>query len=219
MDCSTCECKYSQHFPTYCETQEIDEEVVDDKKDEEIHRKLSLKEEKARVLAFLSVRLVKLKEEKEVIDRVNSVFAVFLKHRSITPFNDAYEKYLDYLVENEKRDMNPNSLAKLDRLKEQKMAYLERKALIENGSGTDDKSANIHWVDIDELYIEGLVNNLCSLEINGGTIKNAIEAKDKFARRDVALVQNLKALSKKFELKGVSSIFPLSFCSLFTKKE
>ena len=72
--------------------------MVDPQREEEYNRGRTMQEEKQAFLDRLLEELEKLRREKEAIDGANSTFAVFLKHRSITPYNDAYEGYLNYLT-------------------------------------------------------------------------------------------------------------------------
>jgi hypothetical protein len=177
----TCGCKNSAHILTYYETQEIEVRILDATREEEYkeyNSKLDVQSEKERYLALLHEELERLKEEKEVIDRVNSVFAIFLKHRSITPFNDAYEEYLDYLIEQEKNQVGGANWNKIERLKGQKQSYQQRKELIDRES--EDNGSNIHWSQIKLPYIEALVSDMCQLQNYGEIIRSATGAEKKF---------------------------------------
>lgn len=75
----------------------------DDKKlDTNIQNKITTSEkgmaEAKRIIANIKQRKTELELEKDVIVDCAAKFAGFLQCSAITPFNDAYRKYINYMI-------------------------------------------------------------------------------------------------------------------------
>ncbi|OAA57585.1 aaa ATPase domain containing protein [Niveomyces insectorum RCEF 264] len=117
------------------------------------------------------------KLEHTEIQEAAARFGVFLKHHSITPFNDATLEYLDMLIQEEEQKARVSrDEAKVKRLREDKVAHIELVATLEksmtgNGNGNNTM--------LDEAGVEGVVRTLYSLTHFGEMlhdVKNGVTA-------------------------------------------
>lgn len=99
-----------------------------------------------------------LVQQRELVEQANSVFAVFLKQRTITAYNDSYLDYLGYLVRNEETKAGGRDWAKVEVLKRKQEEYKEKIRVIEEADPNDGSA--IHWTEIDLSFIEAQVENL-----------------------------------------------------------
>jgi len=185
--CGKCECKYSEHFISYFETREIQLKIIDDKIESEIDCTKSGAELKNNFLIQLRQNQQTLLQEKEQIELANSVFAVFLKHRSIAEYNDAYEQHLDELIRMKKITEQCEGTP-VHELEEKKASHQRLKEFIDNGNTL----AGIKGHEITPALIEKMVEQLYELPNFGKTIKDKLLCKKYFTEAMMNNLQNQK---------------------------
>jgi hypothetical protein len=126
----------------------------------------------------LKDRIAELRNERDKITKCTAIFACFLSNNALTPFNDAFEDYLQHLISNEKSDIslgtdNQQTVNSLNRMLE---AYKEEKRILEEAmKGGGSKAI----ADISSKSIEVNIDQLCNLKIYGPTIKKHLEMQKK----------------------------------------
>lgn len=98
-NCQKCGCDFSKHKHIYYETTLFETKQVD----ENVVKEITTKESAARKVQAMLNRLEDVKreheQEHEFILNSLATFASFLKKNAITAYNDAYGKYIGYLID------------------------------------------------------------------------------------------------------------------------
>ncbi|KAK4872828.1 hypothetical protein RN001_014857 [Aquatica leii] len=192
-ECHKCSCRYQVHMHIYYETEAFENRL----EDELVKTKIVTKEQAIQSAQNLSLklsnRLWKLNKERETIIKTTAKFACFLKMNAITPYNDAYEAYLEYLIDREKSMGDVTDYELIKQLERILREYFEEKSAILNAmSEAQDGSS---FITADEIISS--IQRLYSLELFGDRIREMVEAQNR-ARKD----EN-KSETKEFVLEEV----------------
>ncbi|KAK9880706.1 hypothetical protein WA026_013032 [Henosepilachna vigintioctopunctata] len=100
--CKLCGCDYSTHMHIYYESKTVDKTIENDNVKQKINSKEELMNEKKKVIAEIKQIKLELEIEHKTIIHYIAKFANFLQHNAITPYNDVYREYIEYLIDREK---------------------------------------------------------------------------------------------------------------------
>lgn len=98
-NCHVCGCSYRHHMHIYYDTEEYERRETDENLKSAIQTKESLSQSIQTKISEVDERRGVLVEEKRVITKMTAKFAHFLKNYAIAPYNDAFEGYLEHLIE------------------------------------------------------------------------------------------------------------------------
>ncbi|KAK4872829.1 hypothetical protein RN001_014858 [Aquatica leii] len=178
-ECVLCSCRYQVHMHVYYETETFEKKL----EDEFVKTKIMTEQQASRsvqtLTSNLSNRFTKLIEEKDTITKTTAKFACFLKTNAITPYNDAYEAYLQYLIDREK---SMGETADQDLIKQIQKMLLE----YSQEKNTILKAMSQARTTNSQITADDIINSvqcLYSLEIYGAKIKELVKAQS-CARKD-----------------------------------
>ena len=98
----------------------------------DIDAKNRSKDEKQRYLASVESQIREMTEEKNKILKISAEFTIFLKERSLLPYNDAMEDYLKYMIKMEaEKDSSIRDARKLESLQTMLAQYLSQKDILD----------------------------------------------------------------------------------------
>ncbi|KAF5301885.1 hypothetical protein FQR65_LT08717 [Abscondita terminalis] len=173
-ECSICTCRFQVHMHIYYRTEIFENKVEDNT----IKNNISSKEEARKNAQDLEVKMVKrldlLNREKYAITKTTAKFACFLKTNAIAPYNDAYEAYLEYLIDREKSLNDATDFEVIKQLQKMLSEYKEEKAVIMKAISEANDNTNTLIKANDILKT---IKSLYSLEMFGAKIKELFEAK------------------------------------------
>lgn len=96
--CTKCECSYLVHMHVYYMTKVVNKKVPNTNAVQNVKNKQKLVEEGARYINELVVLKKELEQEHSTIITTCAKFTHFLQENAITPFNDSYKEYIEYLI-------------------------------------------------------------------------------------------------------------------------
>ncbi|XP_050510540.1 uncharacterized protein LOC126887194 isoform X1 [Diabrotica virgifera virgifera] len=167
--CIKCMCDFKVHMHVYYLTKTVQKEEVDENIQRNITSKEDLIKSKQLVIRNIEVKHSELHNEHQVVVEACAKFAHFLQNNAITPFNDSYKEYIEYLVNRERslgRDCNRETVSHLEQLLRQ---YVEIKKRFDEALKSNKaigKDAVITAQDVHEA-----INKLYGLKHNGKKIK------------------------------------------------
>jgi iron-sulfur cluster repair protein YtfE (RIC family) len=142
----------------YYESEEVEKKEVDIVVLAKIKTKEDAKREAEKKVQDLEKRREALKGEEKVITKNSVKFAIFLKSNAIAAYNDSFESYLEYLIENHKILVKEGSKNKniIKGLEEMLAAYKKEKNIHEQMMKYEAVSFDMAADEIfklkDELY-------------------------------------------------------------------
>ncbi|CAG2165373.1 unnamed protein product [Oppiella nova] len=113
----------------------------------------------------IKLKIDELTIENNLITKCMAKFACFLKNNALTPFNDAFEDYVNVIIENEKQG---GSKVTIDKLEQMLKRYKYEKDVIVDAMKKSDQGT-ISVEDIDQV-----IKQLCGLKWNGPTISKLL---------------------------------------------
>jgi GTP-binding protein EngB required for normal cell division len=126
--CMKCTCDFAIHMHVYYLTKTVDDQIVDDVVKNNIHRKEEALQESQRLMREIDRRKEELEGERKIIIESTAQFAHFLQHNAISPFNDSYKAYIEYLITREKTLGRNGDLEMINSLEQLLKQYTEIKA-------------------------------------------------------------------------------------------
>jgi hypothetical protein len=186
--CPKCGCKIVEHMIRWYETRTVIENIQNEDVMETIRTTKDAVKASQVILEKLKLEIQELNEEGDCVQSATSKFAVFLKRRAITPYNDAFEDYLDYLIEEAKtmRGSGTERAKLIRRLEKYKQQHQKEKECLEN------TTRNGVLVDLTPKDIDNVVHELCNLKRYGPKLKYAIEKHTNIqtnVRQDLTVIQ------------------------------
>jgi predicted GTPase len=100
--CNTCRHHWNQHLHVLYELEEETSSVDDPGVLQQIQNNASDIQLKNTAIANLRITIKEYKAEQQKIHEAAAKFGIFLKHNSITPYNDATKAYLEFLIKDER---------------------------------------------------------------------------------------------------------------------
>ncbi|CAG2166575.1 unnamed protein product [Oppiella nova] len=101
--CNKCKHSYQSHLHINYETRLVNKQVRDETKYQRITTAQEASEAQQAQIMELEVKIKELTDENTIITKCMAKFACFLKNNALTPFNDAFEDYVNLLIANEKQ--------------------------------------------------------------------------------------------------------------------
>lgn len=166
--CKICGCHWQEHkVITYTqepvETNEINKDV-----ENEIHDKETAKAIVEKFKKQLEENTQKYQEEEKIIMQTSFKFGKFLKENAISPFNDSFQDYLLYLInqEEKKKKTGQTDYNLLEKYYKMITRYADEKEIFEKSMRDANIEGNLTQDDIMKLEKE-----LYDLELTGKQIK------------------------------------------------
>lgn len=97
--CKWCSCDFSTHMHIYYESKTVDKTIENDHVKQSLLTKEELKREKQRIINEMNEMKEELENEHRDIIICIAKFAQFLQQNAITPYNDVYRQYIEYLID------------------------------------------------------------------------------------------------------------------------
>ncbi|XP_054166187.1 uncharacterized protein LOC128963700 [Oppia nitens] len=175
-NCQKCQHCYQTHLHVKYKTNKVESKCRDESKYNQITDNQKAIEAKEEIVGQLMNRQSEYENESKFITDCMAKFAAFLKHNAMTPFNDAFEDYVKYLIRNEKRvktfvssgdSRRRQSVEQLEQLLQQ---YRHEKRVILESMKRGDK--NYCTITLDD--IQQCVTKLYELPLNGQKIQELL---------------------------------------------
>ena len=115
-----------------------------------IRKKGSVKEQKEQLLKEFETTIEELKYEKEVIMDAAAKFAHFMKNGLMVAYNDAFDDYLDYLIQDEEEKKEHRNRDRIQKLMKDKVTYGQHIQAVKEALKTQP-NATIEPKDIFEM--------------------------------------------------------------------
>lgn len=99
QNCTVCGCNYTVHLHIYYITETYEDKIVDVNIDSQISKdktEVGIVEAK---IQEIEGRSKEYEMEEETIIKTIAKFAHFLQKNAITPYNDVYKQYMEYLID------------------------------------------------------------------------------------------------------------------------
>ena len=196
--CLACGCAWNDHMHILYDQIRTEIRVKNESVKHNIESQSDLRKEKETAIKDLESRVAKLEEEKKKIIEIAGKFACFLKKHAITPYNDCFGDYLDYLIDKEekKKMKTDREIAILKNLTEIKAKYEEEIKFLEKVMTDTFDTENYGPDDVKKWEEE-----LYQLPIHGkqleGNMKSVMEVEDAAARHNVKHLAAPKNVSPK----------------------
>lgn len=97
--CQKCSCDFSSHMHIYYKTTTFEDKFEDTSIKTNINSKQDAIKKAQDIICTMKKRQTQLEYERDCIINYTAQFAYFLQHNAITPYNDAYEGYIQYLID------------------------------------------------------------------------------------------------------------------------
>lgn len=147
--CKQCDCHFTTHMHVYYETTTVESRIEDKTVQSQLATNAQIIKAQYDHIRKLENRVKEYKGEHQEISKALATFAYFLRNNSICPINDAYEAYLDCLIQREKIAFGSNKQL-LQRYESLKKEHLEQKRLLEE-AGKMAKAQKIAHVTSDQI--------------------------------------------------------------------
>lgn len=96
--CQICGCSYDVHMHVYYMTTTKERQIENSNAIKNIDDKEKFLEEVDKLIASMVMKKAELEEEHNTIVTSCAKFTHFLQNNAITPFNDSYKDYIEYLI-------------------------------------------------------------------------------------------------------------------------
>ncbi|KAF2891786.1 hypothetical protein ILUMI_14387, partial [Ignelater luminosus] len=97
--CNYCGCSYLKHMHIYYQSFTYEDNIVDDNVRSQITTKENAKRAAENLIREIKQRRAEYEKEQNIIIKNTAKFAHFLQNNAITAYNDAYQSYLEYLID------------------------------------------------------------------------------------------------------------------------
>ena len=104
-DCRVCGHNYTEHMHKMYEHKEVKRQVEDVTIRQLLNTALSDEDKRAAAVSVRNLLIEEYREEQEQIDIAGAKFGFYLKHNSITPYNDARVQYIHHQIQQEKNKL------------------------------------------------------------------------------------------------------------------
>lgn len=175
--CTKCSCDFRVHMHIYYRTKTKEIQEKDENMAKKITNRQELMKHNQQLMHLMETKKNELDEEQQVILRTCAKFAHFLQNNAITPFNDAYKDYIEYLV-NRERSMGPlcdaDTVVHLQHLM---LQYVELKSQFDEALRLNQALGRGDAITPKE--VSDSVQELYKLKHNGKKIKELYECQKK----------------------------------------
>ena len=170
--CNNCQHDYKLHMHITYTTKIVQKKFFSEGVQKKIEEKGNLKDMQKEALEQLQNTIEQLEGEREIIMSSAAKFAAFMMKTALIAYNDAFNEYLDQLIEDEKSKPDCiRDLKRVTKLKEDKEKYAQQINIIKDALKLkqQNKDTNIEAKDIYELR-----DQLYKLPHFGSNIKDMI---------------------------------------------
>ncbi|KAL3278778.1 hypothetical protein HHI36_016303 [Cryptolaemus montrouzieri] len=165
--CKECSCDYSTHMHIYYESITVDKTIENDNVKKSITDKEELKRQKEQIISEMRKMMKELEDEHKAIIRHFAQFANFLQQNAITPYNDVYRQYIEFLIDRENSNGEAADKITIAYLKKCQEEYDEAMKLFENALNMKNQSV----CNLTPELVQKSVNELFKLKHTGDKIK------------------------------------------------
>ncbi|KRT78597.1 hypothetical protein AMK59_6884, partial [Oryctes borbonicus] len=120
----------------------------------------------------LEVRNQEYRNEINIIQQSMAKFAHFLKKNAITAYNDTYKKYIEYLIEREKKSDGGGDKKRIESYQKLILTYENYKTTLETQLAKVQQSDPGQKTVVSASDINTLVEDLYKLPLSGKTVKD-----------------------------------------------
>ncbi|KAJ8966649.1 hypothetical protein NQ314_003416 [Rhamnusium bicolor] len=185
--CTRCECDFSVHMHIYYMTKTKEIREIDPNVQKNVDNKGKVIENANKLIEDIIKRKMEFEKEHDVIVKSCAQFAHFLQNNAITPFNDSYKDYINYLI------IRENSLGVLcNKAVVQHLEKLIRKYEEEKKSFDEALKIQKELGETDLVTpqkIQETVQELYKLKHNGKNIKELCECQKKSRNKEHAYTE------------------------------
>ncbi|KAF2903724.1 hypothetical protein ILUMI_02432 [Ignelater luminosus] len=129
--CKHCGCSYLKHMHIYYQSFTYEDNIVDENVRSQISTKENAKSAAEKVIREIEQRRKEYESEQDTIIKSTAKFAHFLQNNAITAYNDAYQSYLEYLIDREKSLGASCDKRNIDNLQNMLRQYVEEKRALD----------------------------------------------------------------------------------------
>ncbi|KRT85610.1 hypothetical protein AMK59_2772 [Oryctes borbonicus] len=184
--CKHCKHSYALHMHINFSTEPYTSREVNQKVDADIKKKEELVQSIKNVINDLKDQQQALEIEKQTVQKSMAKFAHFLNNNAIVPYNDKYQEYIQYLIENE-NSQGPHrrvdlitSYQNLINAHKQQMNILDKEL-------TKAQEQNSNAIIISAEDVIQTVQALYNLKINGPIIQDFYKKQQNIRQREILL--------------------------------
>jgi len=167
--CNGCGHSFQAYLHVFTETERKHTKV----RDEAVNQRMSTKAEAIAAKEFhmkgLEATLNQWRRESDKINQCLAMFPCFLCEHALTPFNDAFEAYMEHLIELEKKVPEEDNRENANTLEKALLEYNRQKEAFQKAHKKGYAVANISPEAIHET-----INKLCQLELCGPKIRQCL---------------------------------------------
>ncbi|KAK9717868.1 50S ribosome-binding GTPase [Popillia japonica] len=180
-----CGHSFHEHMHIYYQTEFYNYETEDKNVAQNIHKSRIDMEDIENKIAELNMRNDEYRNEMQVVYESMAKFAHFLKNNAITPYNDTYKKYIEYLLDRESKKENGGNKERIASYQLLISTYENHKRaldtqLVQVQQSDPNQNAVVSALDVTEL-----VKELYKLPLCGKIIQNFYEAQKNIIRVQV----------------------------------
>lgn len=99
IECTVCGCSYKLHKHIYYESHLVKTEIESESVKIQLKNKQDAQAAIEEFIRDIERRFAEYEEERDIISKSTAKFAHFLQNNAITPYNDAYECFLEYTID------------------------------------------------------------------------------------------------------------------------
>ncbi|XP_049823906.1 uncharacterized protein LOC109608186 [Aethina tumida] len=177
-NCNKCTCSFMVHMHIYYMTKKVSGMIEDKNIQKNISNREQIIMEIQKVVSNCESRIKKLNEEHQKILQAAAMFAHFLQKNAITPFNDAYANYINYLIKREESLGPAADQQCINHLINVRNKYDEIKKAFDNALACNINSP------LTPKQVKDKIEELFKLEINGDMIKNLYKCQNNARKKE-----------------------------------
>ncbi|CAH1154068.1 unnamed protein product [Phaedon cochleariae] len=177
-DCQKCGCSFRVHQHIYYMTKVKEIREVDPTVKKNINDKTKVVENARKIMQSIINKKEELDNEHQVIVTTCARFAHFLQNNAITPFNDSYKEYIEYLINREQSMGKLCDKETVDHLRKLLREYDEMKKSFDEALQLNKRLGRTDNA-ITPKEVSDSIQELYKLKHNGKKIKELYECQKK----------------------------------------
>ncbi|KAK9731258.1 hypothetical protein QE152_g13862 [Popillia japonica] len=173
---AACGHSFREHMHIYYETQPYNYQAEDKSVAKNIAQNKVDMQDIENKIRELEARNNEYRNEIMIIQESMAKFAHFLKNNAITPYNDTYKKYIEYLIDRERKLDNGGDKKRIESYQKLISTYESYKNTLETQLSKVQQSDPTMKAMISADEVTKLVQGLYKLRLSGQTIKDFYDA-------------------------------------------
>ncbi|KAI4462504.1 50s ribosome-binding gtpase [Holotrichia oblita] len=182
---TVCGHSFREHMHIYYKTEPYNYQAEDPGVKKNIEKNKVDMQDIENKIQELNARNVEYRNEMETIQESMAKFAHFLKNNAITPYNDTYQKYIEYLIDRESKLDNGGDKKRIDGYQKLIRTYESYKTTLETQLAKVQQSDPNQKAMVNAGEIRNLVHKLYKLPLFGKTIKDFYDAQQKSVSAEI----------------------------------